>query len=380
MDFSYSEEQTLIANSLRKLLDDTYEQEARNGYLESDLGYSADNWRQYAELGLLSVPFAEEHGGFGGTSVDVLVLQTEFGRKLALEPFVPTVVMGGGAVRLAGSAEQQGEILPALIAGECRMAAALGEPQSRFDLNDVETSATADGYGYVLNGSKAVVMGGNVADKLVVSARTFGATTDTDGLSLFVVDAGADAVSRNSYRLIDGRGAAEVTLENVRVDGSALLGAEGGAWPVIEHLADLGNAALCAESVGAMEMINELTLDYLKMREQFGRPIGRFQVLQHRMVDLLMEYENSRSMALVAAMQADGEDATARARAVSAAKVYIAGNGRKMGQWSIQMHGGIGMTDEYMLGHYAKCINVLEQTLGDVDTHLARFGAISAAA
>ncbi|MCP5365918.1 MAG: acyl-CoA dehydrogenase family protein [Hyphomicrobiales bacterium] len=380
MDFSYSEEQTLIANSLRKLLDDTYAQDQRQRYLESDLGYSADNWRQYAELGLLSVPFAEEVGGFGGSSVDVLVLQTEFGRRLALEPFVSTVVLGGGAVRLAASAEQQAEILPAVIAGECRLAAALGEPQARFDLNDVETTARADGGGWVLNGAKAVVMGGDTADKLVVSARTGGAATEREGLSLFLVDADAAGVSRRGYRLIDGRGAAEVTLDNVTVDGAALLGEPGAAWPVIEHVADLGNAALCAEAVGAMEMVNELTLDYLKMRQQFGRPIGRFQVLQHRMVDLVMEYENARSIALLAAMEADNPDVTTRARAVSAAKVYVAGAGRKMGQWSIQMHGGIGMTDEYMLGHYAKRLNVGEQTLGDVDHHLARFGAIAAAA
>ncbi len=373
MDFSYSEEQTLLSNSLRRLLGDTYDGAAWRKLEASEIGYSEDAWRQYAELGLLGLPFPEAAGGFDGTSVDVMIVARELGRALTLEPYVATVIMGGGAVRLAGSAEQQAEILPAVAEGKLKLAAAILEPQSRYDLFDVATRADSDGSGYTLHGQKAVVLGADAADKIVIAARTSGDTFDRDGISLFLVDADAPGLEKRSYRLCDGRGAAELMLDGVKVDSAARLGGEGDAADTIEHIADLARAALCAEAIGAWERVNEMTLDYLKTREQFGRPIGRFQVLQHRMVDMTLEYEHAKSLVYLAGMEADNTDANARARAVSAAKAFMAYKGREAGEHAVQMHGGIGMTKEYMLSDCVRRFLMIEHTLGDEDYHVARF-------
>jgi len=381
MDFGYTEEQTLFSNSLQKLLADTYDMEARRGLIQDGPGYSEKLWQTYAELGVLGILVPEQHGGFDGSSVDAMVVGIELGKALALEPVLPTVILGGGAVQLAGNDQQKADLLPKVVDGSLKLAVAFAEPTSRFDLGDVTTSAAADGDGYILNGVKNVVLGGDAADKIIVSARTSGdAGHDTDGITLFVVDADADGVARENYRLVDSRGGADVTLENVRVSAKNILGEVGKAYGLIEQISDRGAAFACAEALGAFARINEITLEYLKVREQFGKPIGSFQVLQHRMADMLIEYEYAKSLVFQACMNAESEDETMRIRSVSAAKVYLGENGRKSGLDAIQMHGGIGVTQEYELGDYVKRMTVAEFLFGDVDHHVARFGAISYAA
>lgn len=374
MDFALSEEQQLFSDALRKMLEAQYAPEQRRAALDSEAGFSTDTWQHLAEMGLMALPFSEDAGGLGGTATDILIAGLEFGRSLTLEPFVASVVLGGGAVRLAGSAEQQEALLSGVISGDRKLAAAFLEPQSRYDLADVETRAASTGAGYSLTGRKAVVMGGDCADTFIVSAQT------ENGLSLFAVDAAAQGVSVRGYKLVDGRGAAELELDGVEVPADAMLGAEGSALPVIEHVADLGASALCAEALGAIEMINDLTLEYLKTREQFGRPIGSFQALQHRVVDLFLEYEHAKSLVYVAAMSADSTESRARARAVSAAKSYIGTKGRQIAKEAVQLHGGIGVTGEYQLGEYVKRVLAVDMMLGDADHHLERFGRISASA
>jgi alkylation response protein AidB-like acyl-CoA dehydrogenase len=310
---------------------------------------------------------------------DVMVASIEFGRALALEPFLASVVLGGGALALAGSAEQKAALLPGVMSGETRLAVALHEPQGRFDLADVSTRAQADDGGFALDGAKAVVLGGDRAHRFVVSARVSGDVRDTDGLSLFVVPADAQGVTVRGYPLLDGRGAAELLLERVRVPASAQLGPAGAAYGTIEHVGDLACVALCAEAIGAIERINELTLDYLKSRQQFGRPIGSFQALQHRMVDLALEYEHAKSLCIAAAVAVESEERSERVRAVSAAKAYIGAKGRAIAAEAVQLHGGIGVTQEYALGDYVKRVMAADMLFGDADHHLERFGANMAA-
>jgi alkylation response protein AidB-like acyl-CoA dehydrogenase len=376
MDFDYSEEQTLFSDSLRKLLEDTYSDTERRKVLAQEDGFHSETlWQSYAELGLLGLTFPEEMGGFGGSAIDVMVAEIEFGRFLSLEPYLASVILGGGALRLGGTAEQQSRLIEPMIAGELKLACAFGEPQSRYDAFDVETRAEKSGSGFTLSGRKAVALGADCADRLIVSARSAGGPADKDGLCLFIVDAKAAGVSVNPYRLSDGRGAAEVTLENVQADADDLLGEAENAWPLIDHVIDLGT-----EAIGAMEKANELTLEYLKTRQQFGRPIGKFQVLQHRMVDMTIEKEQAESLALLACMDADKADPAVRNRAVSAAKVEVGTAARFISEAAVQMHGGIGVTDEYVLGEYVKRLSVVQATFGDVDHHLQRFGALTAAA
>lgn len=374
MDFSFSEEQQLFSDALRKMLEAEYSPEQRRAAIDSEAGYSEGVWRHCAEMGLMALPFAEDIGGLDGSSRDILIACLEFGRSLTLEPFLASVVLGGGAVRLAGSPQQQEVLLAGVIGGETRLAAAFLEPQSRYDLSDVETRAEPCSDGYALTGRKAVVIGGDCADTIVVSART------AKGISLFAVDARAEGLSVRGYKLVDGRGAAELELDNVAVPVDTMLGDDGAAMGVIEHVADLGASALCAEALGAIEMINELTLEYLKTREQFGRPIGSFQALQHRVVDLFLEYEHAKSLVYVAAMSADDTDASTRAMAVSAAKSYIGGKGREIAKEAVQLHGGIGVTHEYRLSDYVKRVLAVDMLFGDADHHLERFGRISASA
>ncbi len=372
MDFALTEEQQLFSDALRKMLEAEYSQSQRAAALDSDNGYSDAVWQQMAEMGLMALPFPEAAGGLGGTASDTMVAAIEFGRSLSVEPFLASVVLGGGAVRLAGSAEQHESLLTGVIAGERKLAAAFLEPQARHDLGDVETTAEAAGDGYSLSGRKAVVLGGDCADTFIVSAKT------GEGISLFSVDAGAPGLDVRGYKLVDGRGAAELELGGVAVSADALIGKDGGALPVIEHVCDLAASALCAEAIGAIEMINEMTLEYLKTRQQFGRPIGSFQALQHRAVDLFLEYEHAKSLVFVAAMSADSADAAARGRAVSAAKSYIGTRGREVAKEAVQLHGGIGVTGEYQLGDYVKRVLVADMLFGDADHHLERFGRISA--
>jgi pimeloyl-CoA dehydrogenase small subunit len=377
MDFDFTDEQRLLDETVRRLVKDEYDIPKRKSYIATPEGFSRKLLERFAELGLLGLPIAESEGGFGGTAVETMIVMESFGRGLVVEPFLASVVLGGGLVALAGSAAQKAAVLPQMAAGKLLLAFAHGERQSRYSLSDVETTATKDGGGYVLRGQKGVVLHGDSAGMLIVSARTAGSSRERNGISLFLVDAKAKGVAVRGYPTVDGLRAAEITLDAVPVDGDAVLGAPSAAYPAIEHAVDRAIAALCAEAVGIMETLNAATLDYLKTRKQFGVPIGSFQALQHRMADMVLEYEQSKSMAVLAALCADLGDARERRRVVSAAKVQIGKSGRFVGQQSIQLHGGIGMTDEYVAGHYFKRLSMIDQCLGDVDHHLDRFAEVT---
>ena len=377
MDFDLTEEQRLLDETVRRLVKDEYGFEKRKGYKASAEGFSRKLWARYAEIGLLGLPFAEEHGGFGGSAVESMIVMESFGRGLVLEPYLAGVILAGGIVAALGSAAQKRTILPPLAEGKLMLAFAHGEPHSRYALADVETSAARDGSGYVLSGKKAVVLHGDSADKLVVSARSGGSRRDRKGISLFLVDAKAKGVAIRGYPTVDGQRAAEIALDQVRVGADALLGAPGEAYATIEHAVDRAIAALCAEAVGIMEVLNATTLEYLKTRKQFGVPIGSFQVLQHRMAEMMLEHEQAKSMAILAALSADDTDAKERRRVISAAKVQIGKSGRFIGQQAIQLHGGIGMTDEYTAGHYFKRLTMIAQSFGDEDHHLERFAEVT---
>jgi len=372
MDFDLSEEQTMLKDSVERLLKDQYGFEARGKYRAGDTGFSEKMWNQYAELGLLALPFAEEDGGIGGGATETMIVMEAFGKALILEPFFASVILAGGVLRHAGSSEQKSTLIPGIADGSLRMAFACAEPQGRYDLFDVETSAKKDGDGWVIDGKKALVLHGDSAGKIIVSARTSGGSRDEDGISLFLVDADAEGLSRHGYPTQDGLRAAEITLQSVKVGADALIGSEGGAWPVISRVADEAVAALCAEAVGCFEKMHELTLEYLKTRSQFGTTIGSFQALQHRAVDMFVELEQSRSMTMYASMLATGDDAVERARAVSAAKVQIGESAKIIGREAVQLHGGVGMTMEYAIGHYFKRTTMLDILFGDANHHLKR--------
>jgi len=376
MNFSYSEEQTLIADSLGKLLEDTCSAASRKHLLAGDRTSDPALWHALCDMGLTGLPVPEGFGGIGGTAVDSMIVATEFGRHLAMEPFTASVVAGSAALKLAGSQDQKQALLPRIADGSVKLAAAFLEPGGRFDLAHVGTSATATADGYRLTGHKSAVLAGPGADMLIVSARTAGDDRRAeDGLSLFLIEANAPGVTVKRYRLVDGRPGAEIVLEGAAVPAAALLGQEGAAFPVIEHVADLTTAAMCAEALGALEKIVAMTTGYLTMRQQFGQPISRFQALRHQIAEMVIDLEHARSLVLEAAMTADSPDAPARRRAVSAAKVYLAEKGRLICQKAIQMHGGIGVTEEYELGDYVKRAMVAELAFGDGDHHLERFAA-----
>lgn len=372
MDFDVSDEQRLLKDSVDRLIADRYGFEARKGFVAAPEGYSKANWAQFAQLGLLAVPFAEEHGGIGGGPVETMIVMEAFGRGLVVEPYLSTVVMGGGILRHAGSEAQQAELIPAVAGGETLLALAQVERGSRYDLHHVETRAKRDGDGWVLRGEKGVVLHGETADRLVVVARTAGGTRDRSGIGLFLVDGAAPGVSRRGYPTQDGMRAAEITLDDVRVGPDAVLGDPEGGLPALERVADETIAALCAEAVGIMDAMRDATVEYIRTRRQFGVSIGQFQALQHRAADMVVAGEQARSMAFFATMMSAEENAAERARAVAAAKVQIGRSGRFVGQQSIQLHGGVGVTMEYGIGHYFKRMTMIETTLGDADHHLAR--------
>jgi pimeloyl-CoA dehydrogenase small subunit len=371
MDFDLTDEQRLLKDSVDRLIADHYQFEQRKKYLAEPDGWSRDAWKQYAELGLLGLPFAEQHGGFGGGAVETMIVMEAFGRGLVLEPFFATVILGGGLLRRAGSPAQQQALIPELAQGKLKLAFAHVERQSRYVMADVATSARKDGAHWVLDGAKSIVLHGDCADRLLVTARVSGERRDRAGIGLFLVDPSAAGVRRRGYPTQDGLRAAEVTLSGVRVPAADMLGDVGAALPAIEHVVDEAIAALCAEAVGTMQVMHETTLEYLKTRQQFGRPIGQFQVLQHRSVDMLVALEQARSMAMFAAVMAGEEDAVERRRSMAAAKVQIGRSGKHIGQEAIQLHGGIGMTMEYKVGHYFKRMTMIDMLFGDADTHLA---------
>jgi pimeloyl-CoA dehydrogenase small subunit len=383
MDFDPTSEQRMLRDSLERLLADRYNFEQRKTYAQAPEGWSRELWEHYAELGLLALPFAERYGGFGGGPVETMIVMEAFGRALALEPYLATVVLGGGFLRLGGSEEQRERILPQIASGQLCLAFAHTERQSRYDLADVSTRGRRDGQGWDLDGEKGVVLHGDSADKLIVTARTAGGRRDREGIGLFLVGAEAAGVSRRGYPTQDGLRAAEITLSNVKAGPEDAVGDPENATPLVERVVDEAIAALAAEAVGAMAALHELTIEYLKTRRQFGVPIGTFQVLQHRGVDMLVALEQARSMALFAAMMAQSGNADERRRAMAAAKVQIGRSGRFLGQQAIQLHGGVGMTMEFKVGHYFKRLTMIDTMFGDADYHLARLadaGGLIAAA
>nr|WP_294546836.1 acyl-CoA dehydrogenase family protein [uncultured Rhodopila sp.] len=372
MDFEPSDDQRLLVESVSRMLRDSYDFTRRRSYLALPEGYSPAVWSQFAELGLLGLPFAEEYGGFGGGAQEVMLVMQAFGRVLVLEPYFPTVVLGGAAVNLAGSAAQKQAILPAVAEGGLKLAFAHGERQARYDLTDVVTTAKRGAGGWVLDGSKTVVSHGEAADKIVVSARTGGERYDEAGITLFLVDAGAAGVARRGYVSRDDTRAADISLSNVAVSDAGVLGEVGGGLPVIRRVIEAGIAATAGETVGAMEAMNEMTLEYAKTRVQFGQPIGSYQVVQHRLADMFMAQEQGRSMAMLATMSIDNPDDGARAHDIALAKVGVGQAGRYVSQSAVQVHGGIGMTEEYAVGHYFRRCMVIERLFGDPAYYLAK--------
>lgn len=367
MDFNYTEEQLALQDTLRRFIAKDYAFEHRRALAKSADGFDRAAWKTFADFGILALPFDEEFGGLNGNAVDTMLVMEMLGRGLALEPYVSTVVLCGGLVRDAGNAAQKEELLPAMAGGELMLALAHYESGGRYALDQVATTATAKGSGWQLDGAKVVALGAPSADKLIVSAR------DGNGVSLFLVDARAPGVSLRAYPTQDGARAADVKLSGVQVGAAALLGTPGAALPIIERGVDYANAALCAETVGIMSALNEITLEYLKTRKQFGVPIGKFQALQHRMADMVIATEQARSMATLAAVRADSNDAAERSRAVAAARAYIGAQARFVGQQAVQLHGGMGVVDELNVGHYFKRLTMIGLTFGDVDYQLGRF-------
>jgi alkylation response protein AidB-like acyl-CoA dehydrogenase len=367
MDFNYTEEQLALQDTLRRFIAKDYPFEHRRALAKSADGFDRSAWKTFADFGILALPFHEDFGGLNGNAVDTMLVMEMLGRGLSLEPYVPTVVLCGGLIRDAGSSAQKEELLPAIAGGELMLALAHFEPGARYELDRVATTATATGSGWQLDGAKAVVLGAPSADKLIVSAR------DGKGLSLFLVDAKAPGVTLRAYPTQDGARAADIALAKVTVGADALIGTAGGALPVIERALDYANAALCAEAVGIMSALNEVTLEYLKTRKQFGVPIGKFQALQHRMADMVIATEQARSMATLAAVRADSADAAERSRSVAAAKAYVTQSARLVGQQAVQLHGGMGVVDELNVAHYFKRLTMIGLTFGDADYHLGKF-------
>ena len=367
MDFNYTEEQLALQDTLRRFIAKDYPVEHRRALAKSADGFDRAAWKTFADFGILALPFDEEFGGLNGNAVDSMLVMEMLGRGLALEPYVPTVVLCGGLIRDAASAAQKEALLPAIAGGELMLALAHFEAGGRYAIDQVATTATAVGGGWQLDGAKAVVLGAPSADQLIVSAR------DGTGISLFLVDAKTPGVSLRSYPTQDGARAADVKLTKVQVGADALIGPVGGALAIVERAVDYANAALCAEAVGIMSALNEVTLEYLKTRKQFGVPIGKFQALQHRMADMVIATEQARSMATLAAVRVDSADAAERSRAVAAAKAYVTQSARLVGQQAVQLHGGMGVVDELNVGHYFKRLTMIGLSFGDADYHLGRF-------
>jgi pimeloyl-CoA dehydrogenase small subunit len=376
MDFSYTEEQTLLRNSVSKYLADKYTFESWRKFTRGDAGRDPAHWAQFAELGLLAAPLPEAHGGLGGGAVDASVVMEEFGKALVVEPYVPTVVIGGGFLKHGGNDAQKSEWLNKIATGETIMAFAFAEPKGRYNLADLSTTAKKQGSGYVLNGQKAVVIAAPWADQLIVTARTAGGQRDSKGVSVFLVDKKAKGVATRDYPTVDGLRASEITFENVEVLATNLIGEADNGLPLVERVVDEAIAATCAEATGCMKVLVDTTVAYSKQRKQFGVPIGKFQVLQHRMVDMFVNYEQSVSITLMVTLKLDAAEAE-RAKAASAAKVTIGKAGRYVGQQAVQIHGGMGMTDELNVGHYFKRLTMIDALYGNTDHHLKRYAALA---
>lgn len=375
MNFEFTEEQGMLRDSVARFVQDSYDFDTRCKIAASDEAMSRANWQTFAELGWLSVPFAEEHGGFGGNPVDTMVMMEEFGKGLVLEPYLATVLLFGGLLQRGGTVEQQAELIPRIIEGGCLGAFAYLERQSRYELADIKTTASAEGDTFVLNGEKVVVFNGAGADQLIVSARTRGEQSDSDGITLLLVPADAAGIERSSYRLMDGQLVANIVFKDVKVPAADLIGEQHEGYALMNAVVTAANIGLAAEALGIMGQLNAKTLEYTKTRKQFGVAIGSFQALQHRMVDTFMAYEQTKSMLYRAVCELDGggDDVAA---CVHALQVMVDRNARKIFGEAIQLHGGMGLTDELDIGHYAKRLMMINATFGNGDYHQAQFNQL----
>lgn len=375
MDFSYSEEQQMLQESVARFVTKDYDFESRRTIVSSDKGYNEAHWQLFAELGWLMVPYSEEDGGLGGSAVDLMVVMEEFGKGLVNEPFLATAVMAGGLIARLSEGEQKQTLLEGIMGGKLQLAFAYNEPQARYNLADINCTAVREGNNYVLNGQKSVVLNGKNADKLIVAARTSGEQRDPSGISLFIVNADAQGIRRAGYPTVDGHQGADIWFDKVTVPATQLLGEQDNALPAIEYIIDRTTLALCAEAVGAMEVATDKTVEYSKTRKQFGREIGTFQALQHRMANMFIEHQQAKSILLMAALKMDsvnGQDS----KALSAAKSRIGKAARLVSQESVQIHGGIGMTDELDVGHLFKRLSTFQYMFGSTDFHTKRFASL----
>lgn len=375
MDFNHSDDRTMLKDMVSRFLTDNYALDDRNRTAESTEGFSRDVWAQFAELGLIGALFDEKHGGYGGGGFDISVLFEALGRGLVNEPFLASAILGGGVIAELGN-DDQTALLADVIAGKTLLALAHGEPDSHYDLSQVTSKATRSDDGWIIEGHKAVVLNGDSADYLVTTARISGQDWDEDGLAAFLIPADQAGIDIRGYPTIDGLHAAEISFNSVNVDAGALLGEAGAAHPAIELSVARANIALASEAIGLMDICRDMTLEYLQTRKQFGVPIGKFQALQHRMATVLMEIEQARSATINAAGRLELSRLD-REKAVSSAKALAGRVGRLVAEEAIQMHGGIAMTWEYGLGHFAKRLIMIDHQFGDVDYHLTRFSELS---
>ncbi|MBL4866047.1 MAG: acyl-CoA dehydrogenase family protein [Pseudomonadales bacterium] len=377
MDFSLSNEQKLIKDAVEKFVRNEYDFETRNKIIATEEGFDRALWKQFAELGWLGISFSEEDGGFGGGATDTNIIMEAFGQGMVVEPYLATVVLGGNALALGGTTEQKQEVLESVISGETLLALAYAEAQSRYQLSDIKTQATKSGDQFSLNGEKVVIYGGAWADKIIVSARTSGDQTSEEGITLFLVDAKAKGVTVNAYRSMDGARMANIVFNSVTVGADAIVGQIDQGYALLNQVIDHGISALCADAIGEMNAVFQKTLAFVKEREQFGVAIGSFQTIQHRLVDMFMAVESSRSMAIMNALKLSSADLIERKKAVSAAKVYIGQNARHCAQEAVQLHGGIGVTEELDIGHYFRRLTLFCGAFGSTDYHLKRFSDLS---
>ena len=375
MDLSLSAEDSILRDNVERFVRQSYPFNERRNFVNENKSFLEENWQKFSKLGWLGLNLPEEFRGNGGSAVDTMVVAEALGPGLILEPFLETVVIGSKLIQLGYNEKLKSELLSNLVGGRLILTFAFAEPQSRYSLSDVQLSAKPNEDQFVLNGKKAVVRHASSADKIIVSARTAGDRRDKRGITLFLVERNSPGLSRRDYRLQDDIPASELIFDNVCLRRTAMIGDLDCALPLVELVVDHGIAMVCAEAVGIMSALYTATLQYVKTREQFGQPIGKFQVIKHRMVDMLMACEEARSMAYMATLKLDESDPNVRKRAASAAKVCIGKAARFVGQQSIQLHGGIGMTDELVVGHYFKRLTMIDILFGDVDFHLRRYSA-----
>ena len=375
MDFTFNEEQTLIQDQVDQFIQKEYDWETRQSLSNSDLGFGDDNWQKFAELGWLGISTSEECGGFGGSAIESMLIMEAFGKGLVVEPFLETIIMCGGLLDEHGTDQQKSSILESAIEGKMHLAMAYAEPQSRFNLSDVVTEAKEEGDSFVLNGYKSVVMNGPSANKLIVSARTSGAQLDENGITLFLIDGDAEGLNKTNYKTVDGRRASDLTIENVKVTKDNIIGQINDGFTLLDSSIDRAILAISAEAVGAMEVLYKTTVEYTKTREQFGTSIGKFQVLQHRMVDMFMEYEQCKSLLYMATMKQE-EGSIDSKKAISGLKYQVGKAGKFIGQQAVQLHGGMGVTNELNVGHYFKRLTTIGTIFGNTDYHLKKYSSL----